>query len=201
MPSNYTPNYNLNQWEPDDRVLRTDFNADNAKIDAALNDLNRLTELLAYYTGQIGSLIRVEHGNAPRFAARGFIWDPFNAPEGSVLTGGAVIQNGILSMSGAGTGTAKFNMYINALGWTHGWFWLHVSDGTAVPSIDSAVLAKPTTAYVENYNGSGKSAKEYCYAFTSENGKPVTLRSVPIQLDLTSTQQGIKVHDFSAVFI
>jgi len=36
MPSNYTSNYNLNQWEPDDRVLRTDFNADNAKIDAAL---------------------------------------------------------------------------------------------------------------------------------------------------------------------
>jgi len=36
MPSNFTPNYQLNQWEPDDRVLRTDFNADNAKIDAAL---------------------------------------------------------------------------------------------------------------------------------------------------------------------
>jgi len=36
MPSNFTPNYNLNQWEADDRVLRTDFNADNAKLDAAL---------------------------------------------------------------------------------------------------------------------------------------------------------------------
>jgi len=36
MPSSQTPNYNLNQWSADDRVLRTDFNADNAKIDAAL---------------------------------------------------------------------------------------------------------------------------------------------------------------------
>lgn len=36
MPSNYTSNYNLNQWEAEDKVLRTDFNADNAKIDAAL---------------------------------------------------------------------------------------------------------------------------------------------------------------------
>jgi len=36
MPSNFTKNYKLNQWEADDRVLRTDFNADNAKIDAAL---------------------------------------------------------------------------------------------------------------------------------------------------------------------
>ena len=36
MASNYTSNYNLNQWSASDRVLRTEFNADNAKIDAAL---------------------------------------------------------------------------------------------------------------------------------------------------------------------
>ena len=33
---NRTPNYNLNQWEKSDKVLMDDFNADNAKIDAAL---------------------------------------------------------------------------------------------------------------------------------------------------------------------
>ena len=31
-----TKNYNLNQWEPADPIRRTDFNADNAAIDAAL---------------------------------------------------------------------------------------------------------------------------------------------------------------------
>ena len=31
-----TPNFQLNQWSPEDYVRRTDFNADNAKIDAAL---------------------------------------------------------------------------------------------------------------------------------------------------------------------
>ena len=36
MPSNQTPNYQLSQWERDDRVLMEDFNADNAKIDTAL---------------------------------------------------------------------------------------------------------------------------------------------------------------------
>ena len=36
MSTNYTTNYNLNQWEATDKVLRTDFNEDNAKIDAAL---------------------------------------------------------------------------------------------------------------------------------------------------------------------
>ena len=36
MAANQTTNYQLNQWEATDQVLRTDFNADNAKIDAAL---------------------------------------------------------------------------------------------------------------------------------------------------------------------
>ena len=39
MATNQTTNYQLNQWEPTDQVLRTDFNADNAKIDAALAGL------------------------------------------------------------------------------------------------------------------------------------------------------------------
>ena len=36
MPKNYTENYQLNQWEPGDRVHHDDFNEDNRKIDAAL---------------------------------------------------------------------------------------------------------------------------------------------------------------------
>lgn len=36
MASNYTENYGLCQWEATDQVLRTDFNEDNAKVDAAI---------------------------------------------------------------------------------------------------------------------------------------------------------------------
>ena len=36
MSTNHTTNYNLNQWEDTDKVLRAEFNEDNAKIDAAL---------------------------------------------------------------------------------------------------------------------------------------------------------------------
>lgn len=36
MPSNYTEHYQLNQWEAGDQVKREDFNADNAKIEAAI---------------------------------------------------------------------------------------------------------------------------------------------------------------------
>jgi len=48
MPSNFTPNYSLNQWEASDKVQRVDFNADNAKIDAALAGKLGRTEL--HYT-------------------------------------------------------------------------------------------------------------------------------------------------------
>ena len=40
MATNQTTNYQLNQWEPTDAVQRVDFNADNAKVDAALKALS-----------------------------------------------------------------------------------------------------------------------------------------------------------------
>lgn len=40
MATNHTPNYQLCQWEASDQVLRTDFNADNSKLDSALEDLS-----------------------------------------------------------------------------------------------------------------------------------------------------------------
>lgn len=39
MSTNHTANYDLCQWEATDQVLHTDFNEDNAKIEAALAQL------------------------------------------------------------------------------------------------------------------------------------------------------------------
>ena len=39
MATNQTANYDLNQWLSTDQVQRTDFNADNAKLDAVLAGL------------------------------------------------------------------------------------------------------------------------------------------------------------------
>ena len=44
-----TTNYQLNQWDPTDRVLRTDFNSDNQKIDAALSGMPKI--VFGSYTG------------------------------------------------------------------------------------------------------------------------------------------------------
>ena len=49
---NQTPNFQLNQWSPEDYVRRTDFNADNAKIDAALKAAETASSLVTgTYTG------------------------------------------------------------------------------------------------------------------------------------------------------
>ena len=40
MASNQTGNYGLSQWEAADAVQRVEFNADNAKVDAALKSLS-----------------------------------------------------------------------------------------------------------------------------------------------------------------
>ncbi len=41
MASNFTANYQLNQWEAEDAVRRVDFNEDNAKIDAAIKAVDQ----------------------------------------------------------------------------------------------------------------------------------------------------------------
>ena len=47
MATNHTTNYELSQWRSDDQVLRADFNADNAKLDAALANLAQELDLRA----------------------------------------------------------------------------------------------------------------------------------------------------------
>ena len=59
MSSNHTANYQLCQWEPEDAVLRADFNADNAKLDAALAgkaDQSALETLSQTVSGQASTL-------------------------------------------------------------------------------------------------------------------------------------------------
>lgn len=41
MANAQTEHYDLNQWKPEDPVLREEFNGDNAKIDAALGIINQ----------------------------------------------------------------------------------------------------------------------------------------------------------------
>ena len=55
MATNYTTNYDLCQWEPTDPVQRVEFNADNAKLDAALAVLSESRNCQIYTTTYTGT--------------------------------------------------------------------------------------------------------------------------------------------------
>ena len=60
--ANYTEHYQLHQWVPTDDFLRTDFNTDFAKIDAALGEKAGVEEL-AEVQALAGSKCRVVIGS------------------------------------------------------------------------------------------------------------------------------------------
>ena len=84
MATNYTANYKLCQWEPEDNFLREEFNQDNAKIDAALKGLentkanssttnsrltaleNRVEVIVGSYTGDGTATRTINLGFTPK---------------------------------------------------------------------------------------------------------------------------------------
>ena len=83
-----TTNYQLNQWDAEDRVTREDFNADNAKIDAAIKavaDAGSGIELVfGDYLGDGATMRTVNLGFEPKFV---FVEARGGAPEaGSGVT-------------------------------------------------------------------------------------------------------------------
>ena len=92
MAANQTTNYQLNQWEAADQVLRTDFNADNAKVDAALAGkvdqaaLDNLESTVETLTGTTAALSATHNGRV--YAVQGS-----NVGSGSYLGGGGEAIN------------------------------------------------------------------------------------------------------------
>lgn len=63
MSTNKTENYQLNQWVGADRILMDDFNADNAKIDAALKGHDDSVAALWRGLGTVGTNCRIMVGS------------------------------------------------------------------------------------------------------------------------------------------
>ena len=61
MASNYTRNYNLCQWAEEDKVLRTEFNSDNAKIDAAIKAVDSRVSSLSGSSASSTELNRLQN--------------------------------------------------------------------------------------------------------------------------------------------
>ena len=68
MANGQTGNYGLNQWAAEDKVIRTEFNEDNAKIDAALEAMDKtiFRIVTGTYTGNNETSQTIELGFAPK---------------------------------------------------------------------------------------------------------------------------------------
>ena len=67
---NQTPNYQLNQWDKSDRIMMEDFNADNAKIEAALSETMTLAQKAPFAVGKLegyngSAAVTVDLGRQP----------------------------------------------------------------------------------------------------------------------------------------
>ena len=65
MASNHTPNIGLCQWSADDMVLRSDYNADNAKLDEAISE--RAVVVTGTYTGDGAESREIVLGFRPKY--------------------------------------------------------------------------------------------------------------------------------------
>ena len=88
MSTNQTTNYELNQWLSTDQVLRTDFNADNAKLDTALADLEEDVSEKASQTA-LDALSSTVAGHTAAIAALGNCQIVFGTYTGTGTAGSA----------------------------------------------------------------------------------------------------------------
>ena len=122
MASSQTQNYQLNQWAAEDPVLRTDFNADNAKIDAAIAARGNCRVTTGTYVGTGES--RSEH---PNTIITGF------PPALVMISGGSYTAT-------FNRGNTRINAYTGSRGEPQVITWLengiswYVSSGTGSPS-------------------------------------------------------------------
>ena len=119
MASNQTEHYGLNQWAAEDPVLREEFNRDNAKTDAALGGILKITSGTYVGTGERGS----EHPNTLTFPfPPQLVVIEAEMPNGLAL--GTIVVRGQRISGGIGvTGVSGHGLYLyltleeNTLSW------------------------------------------------------------------------------------
>ena len=144
---NATTNYQLSQWEAEDRVLRTDFNADNAKIEAALSGLearvallDRAVPNLAYQLGAMELRRMIEHKKYPN--QRAMIVECFLYPQYFTLSGGVTLTDGVLTLTTQGVvgHCERSNSYLLDSKWSHAEMWLRFRNARVTPIINGLTM-------------------------------------------------------------
>ena len=105
---NYTQNYHLSQWEATDQVLRSDFNQDNAKIDAALKKVDgRGLQLIREF-------VTTEALNPLRIDLADINWSEWRTVHLDVIPGAGSSENMLFAYFGINS-----NVGTISLAWNH----------------------------------------------------------------------------------
>ena len=116
MAANQTTNYQLNQWEPTDQVLRTDFNTDNAKLDAALAgkvdqaDLEHLESAVDTLTGATASLSTTHNGRVytSSYTGNGSASKTLSFPARPMLVNIMGMNHWLCAVQGSNIGSGRY---------------------------------------------------------------------------------------------
>ena len=116
MAANQTTNYQLNQWEAADQVLRTDFNADNAKVDAALAGkvdqaaLDNLESTVETLTGTTASLSATHNGRVytSSYTGNGSASKTISFPARPMLVNIMGSSNWLCAVQGSNVGSGSY---------------------------------------------------------------------------------------------
>lgn len=107
MSTNHTPNYNLCQWEATDQVLRSDFNQDNAKIDAALKKVDdRGLQLIREF-------VTTEVKNPTIISFEGFDWSKWKTVHIDVIPAKGSSDKVKVCFSGPNDTIGEFSIFWN----------------------------------------------------------------------------------------
>lgn len=204
MASNYTENYGLCQWEATDQVLRTDFNGDNAKLEEALSDLearvallDRAVPNLAY---NIYDLSMKDYSSTGYHGyRRALLMEDFRTQEcvGS-LTGGAVVQNGALTLTGAGqTGTlTTIGFGITDVSWTHAIAWMRYKSGGTYSMAVNGVPLTMTSRWIDRTSDGTDCMEMQLEGAAAGDGTAVITLTLA-----TGANSSAAIYDFGVVFL
>ena len=201
MASNYTEHYDLCQWEPTDAVQRVEFNQGNAKLDAALAELetakqrlDRAAANLAYYTGRLTAREMLEQQRHP--SQRGIHCDLFLSSTGRTFTGGVSLQNNTLVLSGANqTGSmTTVSSSITKSGWTQAHLWVHHSGGDVAVKLNGEPMEHVWVGYEPSIPGDRCLEQEFVW-----NGQGKNFSQVTLELS-TGNSSSMTVYDFFVLF-
>lgn len=124
---NTTDNYQLNQWEGTDRILRTDFNADNLKTDDAVAELRAelaaavaacpIVKLMDISTQEATSQIDLDLSSTDLTPYRALLVELYPGADSSPSTNGCIRCNGLTSIyhrnDSTSNGLTDFNLGVN----------------------------------------------------------------------------------------